>query len=282
MRDRYDRSVSSPASVNPADVHAALTAVAPRVGALVRSIDNPTAHAIGNWNTIDVAVHLAHVWENLTALADGNLDSPLQEITGLGSLTEAMVQEDGDRDPGALADRIDVSSAAFLSDAPSLRSDVASPWLVEGITVPPVAFACHILSESLVHGYDIARAQRRRWTIEPAHAGLALMGFAFPLLARLDPRALVDQERARGVNASYEIIVRGAGHVFVEVNDGAATVSQERGRRVDCHLSADPATFLLLLFGRVSQWPAILTGRLFAWGPRPWLAPKLRHVLRNP
>ena len=46
--------------------------------------------------------------------------------------------------------------------------------------------------------------------------------------------------------------------------------------------SADPATLLLLLFGRIGQWPAILTGKLFAWGPKPWLGPQLRQVLRNP
>jgi hypothetical protein len=274
--------VSSPASVNPAAVHAALTEVAPRVGSLVRSIDDPAAHAIGSWNTVDVAVHLAHVWENLTALADGNRDSPLQDFAALGSLTETLVEQDADRDPASLADRIDVRAAAFLSDPSALSSDALSPWLVQGIAVPRVALACHMLSESLVHGYDIARAQHVRWTIEPAHAGLALMGFVFPLLGRLDPRALVDQESARGFDACYEVTVRGAGSVFVEINNGAATVRQQRGRRVDCHLSADPATLLLLLFGRVSQWPAILTGRLFAWGPRPWLAPKLRQVLRNP
>jgi hypothetical protein len=97
--------VSSPASVNPAAVHAALTEVAPRVGSLVRSIDDPAAHAIGSWNTVDVAVHLAHVWENLTALADGNLDSPLQDFAALGSLTETLVEQDADRDPASLADR---------------------------------------------------------------------------------------------------------------------------------------------------------------------------------
>jgi hypothetical protein len=199
--DRYHRGVSSPAFVNVACIHAALTEVARRIDRLVRSIDDPAAPAIGHWSTVDVAVHLAHVWENLPALADSNLDSPL-------------------------------------------TSDASSPWLVQGIAVPRVTLACHILSESLVHGYDIAKALRVRWTIEPAHAALALMGFAFPLLVRPDLHALVDQDSARGFDACYEVRVRGA--------------------------------------GRVSQWPVIVTGRLFAWGRRPWLAPRLRQVLRNP
>lgn len=59
------------------------------------------------------------------------------------------------------------------------------------------------------------------------------------------------------------------------------TVRQWRDERVNCHLSADPATLLLLRFGRINQWPAILTGRLLAWGSNPSLAPTLRQVLRN-
>jgi hypothetical protein len=272
--------VSTP-DLDPADVHAALSEVAARLSTLVRAIAHPDAHAVGSWNTVEVAVHLAHVWENLTALADSQMDSPIGDIASLGSLTEGLVQQDVDRDPAALADRIDARATAFLADPSALAGDAPSPWLVKGIGVPRVALACHILSESLVHGHDIASAQHLPWRITPAHAGLALMGFAFPLLGRLDPRALVDQERARNLTASFEISVRGAGHVFLEIRDGSLTVQPER-RRVDCHLSADPATLLLLLFGRVGQWPAILSGRLFAWGRKPWLAPRLRQVLRNP
>jgi hypothetical protein len=252
------------------------------VSRLVRAIDKPMAHAVGNWNAGDVAVHLVHVWENLTALADSEMESPLQDIHALGSLTETLVDREMDRDPATLADRIDARATAFLAEPLPPAAGGLSPWLIEGITVPRVALACHILSESLVHGHDIARAQRVAWSIERGHAGLALMGFAFPLLARLEPRALVRQEAARGVDACYEVRVRGAGSVFLSLRDGAMSVRTRPERGVDCHLSADPATLLLLLFGRVSQWPAILTGRLFAWGPRPWLAPKLRQVLRNP
>jgi hypothetical protein len=272
--------VSSLGAVDPADARAALAVVAPRVSRLVRAIDKPLAHAVGNWNAADVAVHIVHAWENLTALADSEIDSPLQDIASLAALTETLVDEETDRELGRLADRIDACAAAFL--AHPLAGATHSPWLIEGMTVPRVTLACHLLSESLVHGHDIARTQRVPWRIEPAHAGLALLGFAFPVLARLDPRALVHQEAARGFNASYEIRVRGAGTVFLSLRDGAMSVQTQPVRSVDCHLSADPATLLLLLFGRVSQWPALLTGRLLAWGPKPWLAPKLRQVLRNP
>jgi hypothetical protein len=37
-------------------------------------------------------------------------------------------------------------------------------------------------------------------------------------------------------------------------------------------ISADPATVLLVLYRRVGLVPGILTGRLVAYGRRPWLA----------
>ncbi len=40
----------------------------------------------------------------------------------------------------------------------------------------------------------------------------------------------------------------------------------------DTVISADPATFLLVVYKRMNPWLAILTGRLVAWGRRPWLA----------
>jgi hypothetical protein len=49
-------------------------------------------------------------------------------------------------------------------------------------------------------------------------------------------------------------------------------MNPERPRRVDAHISADPATLLLVVYRRRSQWPQIAAGRLLAWGRRPWLA----------
>ncbi|HET9331654.1 MAG TPA: hypothetical protein VFO23_14105, partial [Steroidobacteraceae bacterium] len=71
------RSPSLAPSVALVDARAALAEVAPRLAALVRSIRNPSAPALGEWNAGDVAVHLTHVWEVLPALAGGDGGSPI-------------------------------------------------------------------------------------------------------------------------------------------------------------------------------------------------------------
>jgi uncharacterized protein (TIGR03083 family) len=267
-------------TVDAATARAALADAVQQLTALIRSVRNPAARAVGEWNAGDVAVHLVNVWEALPALARGDLESPLKELSDLGDLTTAMVSSEADRDLGAAAARIEAAASAYLAAA--ITDDGPRPWLVRGTALPASAFACHLLNETLVHGYDIAHAEGRRWRIEPAHAGLAIMGFAFPALSVLDPRAPVDQRHAAGVRACFDIRIQRTGRAYLVFDDGAVTIEPPSGRPVDCHISAEPTTLFLLLWSRTTQWPAALTGRLRVWGRRPWLGIKLPRMLRNP
>ena len=69
---------------------------------------------------------------------------------------------------------------------------------------------------------------------------------------------------------------------MLTIKNGAATVEPWASQPVDCHLSADPAAFLLLGYGRIGQWRAIGRGQLLAWGRKPWLALRLRSLFFNP
>lgn len=267
-------------NVDLGEARFALASVVPRLTDLIRGIRNPDAPAIGEWSAGDVAVHLAQVWETLPALGSGAIDSPLSRLDELADLTSSMVRSEGDRDPHAAAARIEAAAAAYL--AGPAPGDDTHPWLVEGTRLPASAFACHILNESLVHGHDIARAEGRPWRISSAHAGLAIMGFIFPALSVLDPRAPVDQEKAAGVRACYDVRVRRAGSVRLLFEDGAVSIQLPSRGRVDCHVSADATTLFLLVWSRIGLWPGMLTGKVSVWGRRPWLGVRLPQMLRNP
>lgn len=266
--------------VDTGEARSALAAVVQRLTALIRTIKDPHAPAVGEWAAGDVAVHLAHVWETLPALGMGELGSPLSHLDDLAGLTSSMVRDDPGRELEAIAVRIEAAASAYLACPTTGRE--SRPWLVEGTELPASAFACHILSESLVHGHDIAHAEGRPWDISSHHAGLAIMGFVFPALSVLDPRAPVDQQRAAGVRACFDIRVRRAGRAYLSFDDGALSIEPPSARRVDCHISADAAALFLLIWSRTGQWPAILTGRMTGWGRRPWLGPRLAGMMRNP
>ena len=268
-----------------------------RLAALVRSIRKPEAHAVGQWTVGDVAMHLtqgllivpglargdmADVHRFLPALAERPSLSPLGDVWELGDLTMVGVGADPERDPAVLADRIETRAAAFLDEAGNHTADERRAWLVEGTSLPLPVFTCHLLNEAIMHGHDIAKAEGRPWPIKPAHAALVFDGFIWPVIAALGPRSMVNQDKAAGVRATYDIRVRHGNRYHFVFDDGALSIEPASSRRVDCHIVADPVAFLMVAYARQSQWEAIAKGKLLAWGRKPWLGPRLRSLMRNP
>jgi hypothetical protein len=133
-----------------------------------------------------------------------------------------------------------------------------------------------LMTECLVHGFDIARAESRPWTIDPADATMATAGVA-PMLPQF-----VDEENAKGLSACFEVRLRGAFPIYFVVDDAKLTVDAVASRRIDCRISADPAAYLLVGYGRMSLWSAILRGKLVSFGRKPWLGLKLGRLFVSP
>jgi hypothetical protein len=147
-----------------------------------------------------------------------------------------------------------------------------------GPSLTVAEMTCVLLVEALVHGYDLAGTLGRPWTIDRAEANLVVAGMLAILPQFVNPAA------ARGASVAYELRMRDGPKAVVRIRDGALTVdsSAASGAAVDCHISADPAAFLLVGYGRTSQWGPIVRGRLLAWGRRPWQALRFGSFIRSP
>lgn len=275
----------------------ALRAEVARVVPMLRSVRNPHAHAVGSWTVAEVAMHLSQAFLIVPGLARDDLSdahallpslaglhgrSLIGDVWDLAGTTTLAVASDPERDPAVLADRIEERAAAFLDEAATHSAEEERAWLVEGTVVALPTMTCHLLNETIMHGRDIARGDGRRWPISPAHAALVFDGFIWPIFRAVGPRAMVDQQAAAGVRATYDLRLRGGRRYRFAFDDGALTIEGPTPDPVDCHISADPAALLLVAWGRRSQWRAIATGKLVAWGRKPWLGPRLRVLLRNP
>jgi len=262
-----------------ADARAAIAAISPSFVRLVRESahDGP---AIGHWETSDVACHVSHV---ITADTDAlaGRPPPTAELTpaAVAVLTDAMLADDPERDVGVLADRIEALLADFLvvSDAPASEQVT---WLGD-IRLPASAVACHLLEELLVHGFDMATATNGAWTIAPAHAALAIVGAAGPIVTAAGPTAFVDPERAQGFRARFDVRLRDYQR-FTFVFDDGMTIEGDTSEPVDAHVSADPVSMLLLMLRRVSATRAILGGKITIWGWRPWRLRRMLTVMTPP
>jgi hypothetical protein len=92
----------------------------------------------------------------------------------------------------------------------------------------------------------------------------------------------VDESAARGFSATYDLRLWGGMRRIISFADGVLTTAAGSPDRADCHIAADPTAFMLVAYGRTSLATPILTGKMLAWGRRPWLAFQLLPKLKNP
>lgn len=265
-----------------ADTRAALAAAVARSVELWRGIDNPGARVPGlRWTAAETAAHVVgdmrEYAEALTRQLRGDVDGDAIPAGSPAKLRTAVndrhLVDVAERDPRRLADMLHETAEHYLGAAAAV--DHTPIVTADSLVLEPSFMTCLLLGEQLVHGLDIARATGRPWTISREDALRVV-----PAALALAPNYL-RQSRTRDMHVSFELRMRGGGRYRIAVDDGSAVVSAAGGK-ADCVITADPVTFLLLGFGRVSQWPQIIRGKLVAGGRKPWLAAKFATLLASP
>jgi uncharacterized protein (TIGR03083 family) len=263
---------------------AAISAAAGRFTALLRETDDIERPAAGtNWTVAETAAHVSVVLAGFSAAIAGDLpalkylqaDFPTL-LAATNAATIAMVDH---ADAGRLAELITVGAHGFLElvAAADPQMECETPWYGQGRTRTPDCLIALALSELTVHGHDIATGTGRPWPIPVEHAKL-ILGTVCPQMWPL----LVRPEAGRGAPLTYEVRLRGNGPRYViRIADGTAEV-RAAGGPVDCVISADPVTFLLVSYGRIPLAQALIRGGLLAWGRRPWLGLRFKDLFFNP
>lgn len=250
-----------------------------RVTALLRSAGDPARPLPrSEWTVGDAAAHLAEGVGSYVAYLSGSTEpwADLSDLPG-GSVAASNARhlaEVTHRDLAALAGDVDTRLAEVVALTEGRHDDDPVFW--HGLDVSLTTFLSTALAELLVHGLDVARALGRPWPIAAGDARLVADGLV-PLLP-----LLVDRDAARGVRLTYEVRLRGGGRFTLAFRDGAVDARPGGSPAADCRISADPVAFLLVAYGRRSQWSAAATGRLVAWGRKPWVAFRLTSLLVPP
>ena len=244
-----------------------------RFSALLRAVQDPKRTAIGKWDTGTVATHVSHVFRMYPSIAYGT-PSPIADHLKLSEWWDKMLAEDRERDPSRAAERIQGYTDEFF-DAIT-RAEWTGPvsWY-GGLKLPAYVLPSLLMNECEIHGLDIAGAENRAWQIPREQAVVILLG-TLPLLPHF-----LNHDVARDVNATWQLKLRGGPPAFVSVRDGKLSVAERAPGPIDCTISADPATYLLVGYGRRSQWPALLKGQVLAYGRKPWLGLKFARLFHS-
>jgi hypothetical protein len=190
---------------------------------------------------------------------------PTESPSALSAHVNARhLEEVPERNLSRLADLLEAGTDAYLNVARAADPtvEISTP---NGLVIGPATMAALLLGEQLIHGLDIARTAKIAWPIAKADALLVLPG-ALAVMPQYLRRS-----RAAGVHISFELRMRGGPSYRIAVDDGTAAISAA-GDKADCVIIADPVSFLLLGYGRISQTSQVLRGKLRPGGRKPWLA----------
>ncbi|MEU2429874.1 maleylpyruvate isomerase family mycothiol-dependent enzyme [Streptomyces sp. NPDC007861] len=290
----------------------AIRGTAEDIGALLRGAGDTGAPVPGSrWTVGEAAAHLAQANELMADIAAGHeRDHGDGTPQGLAAANERALAAFDERAAGPLATMIVEQAGAFLTtvDRGAARERAAhepaareragqEPAGQEGAAKEPAghepaaqemlntpmgpmdgpALGSYLLTHMLGHGYDLARALDRPHMIDRARVPLTL-----PFLITALPR-VVNPAATAGLTARYAIRLRGGGGFGATFTGGVLTAASPRPpSRPDCTILTEPVAFLLMALGRRGPWGAMARGGVFAWGRRPWLAPRFPMLFTAP
>lgn len=243
--------------------------------ALARSADADWPLAGSAWTVRESVAHVATVAPRYSKFPHGAqalADTP----ASLPALNAQEIHELGQRPIGELLSLLDDAVEAVIGQVEGYGDQPPEYRFHGGELVAADVALGILLGELLVHGWDLATAMHRSWPITRRQVSLIFSGVE-PILP-----GWVEPARSAGHQAAYQVhLGDNSQHVLCFTHGRLATVLPA-GRHIDCHIGGSPQAILLILYRRLSPWRAALTGRVAAWGRRPWLAFSLADRFYRP
>ena len=276
-----------------------LREAAERFAGLIRSTDS-SARVTKDWSVGDMAAHVTAIALAYTTLAQpgeaayrypwSEIDISVINVDSVHALNEQVLELYTERDSRQLADQLCSHVDTMLSVSAGLDPDKPVSWL-GGSSVPLAGLFAHLTNELNVHGWDITKGTKGtkgRWVTPPGEAVLFLdvfvrgsarkgMGKLMGSNAPPPRRRIAVEFLSRRHMQPLTLVLSGGAN-----GEGSMVTVGEPGAPVDVRIRFEPVTLNLMLFGRISQVRAGLSGKVFVSGPRPWLLPAFQRVVHFP
>jgi uncharacterized damage-inducible protein DinB len=278
MNSTHSRSRARALSMPPhrAALHDAIKEVSSRGADMVRSLrDTNIPIPNSKWTVGDAAAHIAATQalfkEGLEGAKSPYGDGKLERFA---PVNVHQLEHFPERRGTVLAELIEQRTEQLLDTAARRQESFVTHYHFGPMDITEWLSYC--LSHLFMHSCPIAYALKQRPPIEPHHVELTL-----PFIKAVIPRVF-DASKAGRMRATFEFRFSKDVRLWVTVDRGRVIVETKRPRRIACYIGGNPVGMFLVLLGIRSQWPMIAQGKLFAWGPRPWLAFRIKQLFPNP
>jgi uncharacterized protein (TIGR03083 family) len=201
-------------------------------------------------------------------------------VDTVADLNAHVLDHYAERDPDRLSALLDEAVERILAATRDMRPETTLRWLGDS-QVPVSGVVAHLVNEFLVHGWDMARALHRPWSMPDEHAALywelffvgmlhhdygTLLNTSLPMPRR--PIAV----QFRSAYTPSSTVVLGDKRVWLAPPEDP----------YDVRVTFRPARFNLMLFGRTGTVTAALRRDVVVGGRRPWLLPAFLRVVHMP
>ncbi|GHJ44412.1 hypothetical protein Cs7R123_17540 [Catellatospora sp. TT07R-123] len=267
----------------------ALTEAVERVVALAQA-HPPHIMVTADWNIADTVAHLVSLMRLDEVLVQGQTPDVLlpgalaavdaTNVDTVADLNRVVLDRFPERDVAASCRELRESAQRMLALAG--RRDPADQvsWL-GAARLSIGGLVAHMVNELVVHGWDIARATRTPWPMDPHAAGLFFDLFLLGVTRAGYGNLLEHGAPVRPGRIAVDFRSDYTTPAMLVLTDGHVT-AEDPDPRADVRLTFDPPTLNLMLFGRVSKPRAALTGKVRLGGRRPWLLPAFMRTMHLP
>lgn len=251
-----------------ADVNAAVAALCDQFRS---GVDGSTKVPNLDWTVGELGAHVACMpalyrrQHDLGTDFEPPLDWAVFSIAQRAHITE--------RDPATLADLIEEEVARYLGEIDELDE----PRWLYGQQTTAGNIAAALLSEATLHGYDLAAltgAEKRKLD---RRQGNAIVDASM----RLAPAFVDPAKVAELPDGTYHLRFRGGNDYTYRVADGRLEIEDGRVGKADAVMSAAPEAFAMISLGRGNQVAAAITGKVVAYGRKPWRLMALGNIVAD-
>jgi uncharacterized protein (TIGR03083 family) len=228
-----------------------------------------------SWTVSELGAHVLALTRHYTVAAEQRIRGWRDLRSGPAENARMMEELAPERDVKVLAAAIEDAASEIEIAWSTVGPDEVIPWHGD-VELPVATVADIVFGDAIVHTYDLSRAMKTRYRISHDDAV-----HAFAAIVDVAPH-FVDPKGAAGFRGVYDLSLRGGPSYAFAFDDGKLTITEGKPARADCRISADPPTLLLSSERRIGQVSAALSGRVFAYGRKPWLAFKFDSLLVNP